>query len=176
MYYYRHGRHRKSQLNIHECRLRLSQKIPPFQVNSEARASSSSASEGEPPKLYIMFCRLNFPHVVRGALHSHQTDFTLFFASQPRLNSSSEEPGLNDERSLTVRRFPNSENRPSQVVRIQSTPEHLGNKVERSPPDFLSVSVSSPGLLSHASDLGESLEIFTHTCAITCSCGNQASV
>ncbi|XP_056281790.1 mitogen-activated protein kinase kinase kinase kinase 5 isoform X2 [Pseudoliparis swirei] len=72
---------------------------------------------------------------------------------KPRLNSSSEEPGLNDERSLTVRRFPNSENRPSQVVRIQSTPEHLGNKVERSPPDFLSVSVSSPGLLSHASDL-----------------------
>uniref|UniRef100_A0A8C3AEL5 Mitogen-activated protein kinase kinase kinase kinase n=1 Tax=Cyclopterus lumpus TaxID=8103 RepID=A0A8C3AEL5_CYCLU len=98
------------------------------------------------------------------SLHSHQTDFTLllFFASQPRLTSSSEELGLNDERSLTVRRFPSSENGPSQVVRIQSTPEHLGNKVEHSPPDFLSVSVSSPGLLSHASDPGESLETFTH--------------
>uniref|UniRef100_A0A8C3AGT1 Mitogen-activated protein kinase kinase kinase kinase n=1 Tax=Cyclopterus lumpus TaxID=8103 RepID=A0A8C3AGT1_CYCLU len=71
---------------------------------------------------------------------------------KPRLTSSSEELGLNDERSLTVRRFPSSENGPSQVVRIQSTPEHLGNKVEHSPPDFLSVSVSSPGLLSHASD------------------------
>ncbi|XP_075964714.1 mitogen-activated protein kinase kinase kinase kinase 5 isoform X1 [Anarhichas minor] len=71
---------------------------------------------------------------------------------KPRLNSSSEELGLNDERSVTVRRFPNSENGPSQVVRIQSTPEHLANKVEHSPPDFLSVSVSSPGLLSHASD------------------------
>ncbi|KAM6917911.1 mitogen-activated protein kinase kinase kinase kinase 5 [Lycodopsis pacificus] len=71
---------------------------------------------------------------------------------KPRLNSSSEELGLNDERSLTVRRFPNSENGPSPVVRIQSTPEHLGNKVEHSPPDFLSASVSSPGLLSHASD------------------------
>uniref|UniRef100_A0A8C3ADY7 Mitogen-activated protein kinase kinase kinase kinase n=1 Tax=Cyclopterus lumpus TaxID=8103 RepID=A0A8C3ADY7_CYCLU len=81
---------------------------------------------------------------------------------KPRLTSSSEELGLNDERSLTVRRFPSSENGPSQVVRIQSTPEHLGNKVEHSPPDFLSVSVSSPGLLSHASDPGESLETFTH--------------
>uniref|UniRef100_A0A8C3AH33 Mitogen-activated protein kinase kinase kinase kinase n=1 Tax=Cyclopterus lumpus TaxID=8103 RepID=A0A8C3AH33_CYCLU len=52
------------------------------------------------------------------SLHSHQTDFTLllFFASQPRLTSSSEELGLNDERSLTVRRFPSSENGPSQVM------------------------------------------------------------
>uniref|UniRef100_A0A3Q3FTN2 Mitogen-activated protein kinase kinase kinase kinase n=1 Tax=Labrus bergylta TaxID=56723 RepID=A0A3Q3FTN2_9LABR len=70
---------------------------------------------------------------------------------KPRLNSSSEELGLNDERSLTVRRFPNSENGPSQVSRRQSTPEQ-GNKVEHSSPDFLSASVSSPGLLSHASD------------------------
>ncbi|XP_041668435.1 mitogen-activated protein kinase kinase kinase kinase 5 isoform X2 [Cheilinus undulatus] len=70
---------------------------------------------------------------------------------KPRLNSSSEELGLNDERSLTVRRFPNSENGPSQVARRQSTPEQ-GNKVEHSSPDFLSASVSSPGLLSHASD------------------------
>uniref|UniRef100_A0A8C4P015 Mitogen-activated protein kinase kinase kinase kinase n=1 Tax=Dicentrarchus labrax TaxID=13489 RepID=A0A8C4P015_DICLA len=70
---------------------------------------------------------------------------------KPRLNSSSEELGLNDERSLTVRRFPNSENGPSQAVRRQSTPEQ-GNKGEHSSPDFLSASVSSPGLLSHASD------------------------
>ncbi|XP_035465436.1 mitogen-activated protein kinase kinase kinase kinase 5 isoform X1 [Scophthalmus maximus] len=70
---------------------------------------------------------------------------------KPRLNSSSEELGLNEERCLTVRRFPNSENGPSQAVRRQSTPEQ-GNKFEHSSPDFLSVSVSSPGLLSHASD------------------------
>uniref|UniRef100_A0A671X3I0 Mitogen-activated protein kinase kinase kinase kinase n=1 Tax=Sparus aurata TaxID=8175 RepID=A0A671X3I0_SPAAU len=56
---------------------------------------------------------------------------------QPRLNSSSEELGLNDEKSLTVRRFPNSENGPSQVTRRQSTPEQ-GNKVEHSSPDYLS--------------------------------------
>lgn len=70
---------------------------------------------------------------------------------KPRLNSSSEEIGLNEERSLTVRRFPNSENGPNQVARRQSTPEQ-GNKVDHSSPDFLSASVSSPGLLSHASD------------------------
>uniref|UniRef100_A0A3B4TUC0 Mitogen-activated protein kinase kinase kinase kinase n=1 Tax=Seriola dumerili TaxID=41447 RepID=A0A3B4TUC0_SERDU len=62
--------------------------------------------------------------------------------------NSSEELGLNEERSLTVRRFPNSENGPNQVARRQSTPEQ-GNKVEHSSPDFLSASVSSPGLLSH---------------------------
>ncbi|XP_047466213.1 mitogen-activated protein kinase kinase kinase kinase 5 isoform X6 [Mugil cephalus] len=70
---------------------------------------------------------------------------------KPRLNSSSEELGLNDEKSLTVRRLPNSENGPNQVSRRQSTPEQ-GNKEDDSSPDFLSVSVSSPGLLSHASD------------------------
>ncbi|XP_034050869.1 mitogen-activated protein kinase kinase kinase kinase 5 isoform X4 [Thalassophryne amazonica] len=70
---------------------------------------------------------------------------------KPRLNSSSEELGLNDERCLTVRRFPNSANGHNQAARRQSTPEQ-GIKVERSSPDFLSVSVSSPGLLSHASD------------------------
>uniref|UniRef100_A0A668AAB5 Mitogen-activated protein kinase kinase kinase kinase n=1 Tax=Myripristis murdjan TaxID=586833 RepID=A0A668AAB5_9TELE len=86
-------------------------------------------------------------------LFSH---FPLVFTaipSQPRLNSSSDEVGLNDERCLTVRRFPNSENGPSQVARRQSTPEQ-GNK-EHSSPDFLSASVSSPGLLSHSSDPGE---------------------
>uniref|UniRef100_A0A672ILB7 Mitogen-activated protein kinase kinase kinase kinase n=1 Tax=Salarias fasciatus TaxID=181472 RepID=A0A672ILB7_SALFA len=77
-----------------------------------------------------------------------------FFPSQPRLNSSSDELGLNDERCLTVRRFPNSENGPSQAARRQSTPEQ-GNKVEHSSPDYLSASVSSPGLLSHASDPGD---------------------
>uniref|UniRef100_A0A665U1B3 Mitogen-activated protein kinase kinase kinase kinase n=1 Tax=Echeneis naucrates TaxID=173247 RepID=A0A665U1B3_ECHNA len=83
-----------------------------------------------------------------------------FFYFQPRLNSSSEELGLNEERSLTVRRFPNSENGSSQAARRQSTPEQ-GNKVEHSSPDFLSASVSSPGLLSHASDPGKSQLEFT---------------
>ncbi|XP_029685353.1 mitogen-activated protein kinase kinase kinase kinase 5 isoform X4 [Takifugu rubripes] len=70
---------------------------------------------------------------------------------KPRLNSSSDEIVLNDDRILTVRRFPNYENGPSQASRRQSTPEQ-GHKVENSSPDYLSASVSSPGLLSHASD------------------------
>ncbi len=92
--------------------------------------------------------------------------------SQPRLNSSSEELGLNDERSLTVRRFPNSENGPSQAARRQSTPEQ-GNKVENSSSDFLSASVSSPGLLSHASDPGESQRFFPNCVNLpTFTCNN----
>uniref|UniRef100_A0A665U162 Mitogen-activated protein kinase kinase kinase kinase n=1 Tax=Echeneis naucrates TaxID=173247 RepID=A0A665U162_ECHNA len=89
-----------------------------------------------------------------------------FFYFQPRLNSSSEELGLNEERSLTVRRFPNSENGSSQAARRQSTPEQ-GNKVEHSSPDFLSASVSSPGLLSHASDPGKSQLEFTDSSVST---------
>uniref|UniRef100_A0A665U1N3 Mitogen-activated protein kinase kinase kinase kinase n=1 Tax=Echeneis naucrates TaxID=173247 RepID=A0A665U1N3_ECHNA len=90
-----------------------------------------------------------------------------FFYFQPRLNSSSEELGLNEERSLTVRRFPNSENGSSQAARRQSTPEQ-GNKVEHSSPDFLSASVSSPGLLSHASDPGKSQLEFTDSSMGAC--------
>ncbi|XP_075305042.1 mitogen-activated protein kinase kinase kinase kinase 5 isoform X5 [Odontesthes bonariensis] len=70
---------------------------------------------------------------------------------KPHLNSSPEELLLNNERSLTVRRFSNSENGPNQMARRRSIPEQ-GSKVAHSPPDFLSVSVSSPGLLSYASD------------------------
>uniref|UniRef100_A0A3Q3KAR0 Mitogen-activated protein kinase kinase kinase kinase n=1 Tax=Monopterus albus TaxID=43700 RepID=A0A3Q3KAR0_MONAL len=79
----------------------------------------------------------------------------LKFPLPPRLNCSSEELSVNDDKSLTVRRFPNSDNRRARVARRQSTPEQ-GNKVEQSSPDFLSVSVSSPGFLSHGSDPGES--------------------
>ncbi|XP_055361422.1 mitogen-activated protein kinase kinase kinase kinase 5 isoform X3 [Betta splendens] len=70
---------------------------------------------------------------------------------KPRINSSPEEIGLSDEKLATVRRFPNSENGPSQASRRQSTPEQ-GNRVEQSTSDYMSSSVSSPGLLSHASD------------------------
>uniref|UniRef100_A0A8C9T925 Mitogen-activated protein kinase kinase kinase kinase n=1 Tax=Scleropages formosus TaxID=113540 RepID=A0A8C9T925_SCLFO len=65
----------------------------------------------------------------------------------------SDEMGLNEEKSLTVRRFPNCEASPVSGLRRQSTPEQ-GSKVEHNPPDFLSVSVSSPGLLSHSSEQG----------------------
>ncbi|KAG5265617.1 hypothetical protein AALO_G00244450 [Alosa alosa] len=69
---------------------------------------------------------------------------------KPRLNSSSDELGLSDG-CLTVRRFPNPDNGPSSGPRRQSTPER-GSQSEHCPPDHLSASVSSPGLLSHTSE------------------------
>uniref|UniRef100_A0A6Q2WZL4 Mitogen-activated protein kinase kinase kinase kinase n=1 Tax=Esox lucius TaxID=8010 RepID=A0A6Q2WZL4_ESOLU len=55
---------------------------------------------------------------------------TVSVSGQPRLNSSSDELGLNDERCSTIRRFPGSENGPGLGVnpRRLSTPEQ-GNKV-----------------------------------------------
>ncbi|XP_042186221.1 mitogen-activated protein kinase kinase kinase kinase 5 isoform X1 [Oncorhynchus tshawytscha] len=70
---------------------------------------------------------------------------------KPQLNSLSDELGLTDERCLTVRRFPGSESSPGLGPRRLSTPEQ-GNKVEHPSPDYLSASVSSPGILSTASD------------------------
>ncbi|KAM9432344.1 mitogen-activated protein kinase kinase kinase kinase 5 isoform 2-T2 [Salvelinus alpinus] len=70
---------------------------------------------------------------------------------KPHLISLSDELGLSDERCLTVRRFPGSESSPGLVPRRLSTPEQ-GNKVEHPSPDYLSASVSSPGILSTASD------------------------
>eukprot|EP00063_Salmo_salar_P092281 XP_014067116.1 PREDICTED: mitogen-activated protein kinase kinase kinase kinase 5-like isoform X4 [Salmo salar] len=68
---------------------------------------------------------------------------------KPHLSSLSDEPDLSDERCLTVRRFPGSEDspRPGLFPRRLSTPEQ-GNKVEQSGPDYLSACGSSPNLLS----------------------------
>uniref|UniRef100_A0A8C8DWA7 Mitogen-activated protein kinase kinase kinase kinase n=1 Tax=Oryzias sinensis TaxID=183150 RepID=A0A8C8DWA7_9TELE len=60
---------------------------------------------------------------------------------------STPELGLSEDGSQTIRRFPNSDNGPSQAVRRQSTPEQ-GNKGGQQASDLLSASVSSPGLLS----------------------------
>ncbi|XP_056446776.1 mitogen-activated protein kinase kinase kinase kinase 5 isoform X2 [Gadus chalcogrammus] len=71
---------------------------------------------------------------------------------KPRLHSGSDDLGLTDERCVTVRRFPNADNGgPAQAARRQSIPGE-GGKAQNTAPDFLSVSVSSPGLLSQTSD------------------------
>uniref|UniRef100_A0A672K0R7 Mitogen-activated protein kinase kinase kinase kinase n=1 Tax=Sinocyclocheilus grahami TaxID=75366 RepID=A0A672K0R7_SINGR len=67
--------------------------------------------------------------------------------SQPRLSSESDEFALSDG-CQTVRRLPGSENGPVPVARRQSSPER-GSNADHSHSDYLSVSVSSPGLLSH---------------------------
>uniref|UniRef100_A0AAQ5Z3T6 Mitogen-activated protein kinase kinase kinase kinase n=1 Tax=Amphiprion ocellaris TaxID=80972 RepID=A0AAQ5Z3T6_AMPOC len=135
---------------------------PPLRKETEAHSEM----------VIIMFssmttCSYYFSFFLNQLIHVVLNEDFSLLPSQPRLNSSSEEIGLNDERCLTVRRFPNSENGPSQVSRRQSTPEQ-GNKVEHSSPDYLSASVSSPGLLSHASDAGECRHYFCtlNSCAV----------
>ncbi|KAL1262682.1 hypothetical protein QQF64_005421, partial [Cirrhinus molitorella] len=73
--------------------------------------------------------------------------------SQARSSSVSDEFALSDG-SQTVRRFPGSDNGPVPVSRRQSTPER-GSNTEHTHSDYLSVSVSSPGLLSHTADQEE---------------------
>ncbi|XP_036430504.1 mitogen-activated protein kinase kinase kinase kinase 5 isoform X5 [Colossoma macropomum] len=75
---------------------------------------------------------------------------------KPRLNSASDELGLN-EGSSTIKRFPGSDNGPALEPRRQSTPER-GSRAEHTQPDYLSASVSSPGLLSHATENEEDSE------------------
>uniref|UniRef100_A0A672ZTF9 Mitogen-activated protein kinase kinase kinase kinase n=1 Tax=Sphaeramia orbicularis TaxID=375764 RepID=A0A672ZTF9_9TELE len=117
---------------------------PPLRKETEAHSEMDVSKDNDFPSPWSPFAEGGI--TTRGHVAPLEDAF-----EEPRLNSSSEEIGLNDERSLTVRRFPNSENGPSQAARRQSTPGQ-GNKLEHSSPDFLSVSVSSPGLLSHASD------------------------
>lgn len=73
---------------------------------------------------------------------------------KPRLSSASDELGLSDGCS-TVKRFPGSDNSPGLGQRRQSTPER-GSKAEHTQPDYLSASVSSPGLLSYTEQEEES--------------------
>ncbi|XP_016364229.1 mitogen-activated protein kinase kinase kinase kinase 5-like isoform X1 [Sinocyclocheilus rhinocerous] len=70
--------------------------------------------------------------------------------SQARSSSVSDEFGLSDG-AQTVRRFTGSDNGPVPVSRRQSTPER-GSNTEHIHSDYMSVSVSSPELLSHTAD------------------------
>uniref|UniRef100_A0A8C2CSI0 Mitogen-activated protein kinase kinase kinase kinase n=1 Tax=Cyprinus carpio TaxID=7962 RepID=A0A8C2CSI0_CYPCA len=67
-----------------------------------------------------------------------------------RSSSVSDEFGLSDG-AQTVRRFAGSDNGPVPVSRRQSTPER-GSNAEHTHSEYMSVSVSSPGLLSHTAD------------------------
>ncbi|XP_016364231.1 mitogen-activated protein kinase kinase kinase kinase 5-like isoform X3 [Sinocyclocheilus rhinocerous] len=75
--------------------------------------------------------------------------------SQARSSSVSDEFGLSDG-AQTVRRFTGSDNGPVPVSRRQSTPER-GSNTEHIHSDYMSVSVSSPELLSHTADHDESV-------------------
>uniref|UniRef100_A0A673N049 Mitogen-activated protein kinase kinase kinase kinase n=1 Tax=Sinocyclocheilus rhinocerous TaxID=307959 RepID=A0A673N049_9TELE len=73
-----------------------------------------------------------------------------------RSSSVSDEFGLSDG-AQTVRRFTGSDNGPVPVSRRQSTPER-GSNTEHIHSDYMSVSVSSPELLSHTADHGKTHE------------------
>ncbi|TRZ00509.1 hypothetical protein DNTS_018407 [Danionella cerebrum] len=73
--------------------------------------------------------------------------------SQTRSSSVSDEYGLSDG-CQTVRRYLGSDNGLMPVARRQSTPER-GSTAEHTQSDYLSVSVSSPGLLSRTTDQDE---------------------
>ncbi|MGH0172567.1 UNVERIFIED_CONTAM: hypothetical protein FKN15_063590 [Acipenser sinensis] len=70
-------------------------------------------------------------------------------AEMPRMSSSPDEGGLDEEKSLTVRRFPLSDNGRSSGLRRRSSPTP-GSLPELVSAGILSASVSSPGLLSRA--------------------------
>ncbi|XP_011613099.1 mitogen-activated protein kinase kinase kinase kinase 5 isoform X3 [Takifugu rubripes] len=133
---------------------------PPLRKETEAHSEMDVSKDNDFPSPWSPFAEGGI--TTRGHVTHLEDAFELEISTlkpgvppplppKPRLNSSSDEIVLNDDRILTVRRFPNYENGPSQASRRQSTPEQ-GHKVENSSPDYLSASVSSPGLLSHASD------------------------
>lgn len=68
---------------------------------------------------------------------------------QPRMSNSPDEGVLDEEKSLTVRRFPLSDNGHSSGLRRRSSPTP-GSLPELVSSGILSASVSSPGLLSRA--------------------------
>uniref|UniRef100_A0AAR2JDZ3 Mitogen-activated protein kinase kinase kinase kinase n=1 Tax=Pygocentrus nattereri TaxID=42514 RepID=A0AAR2JDZ3_PYGNA len=97
----------------------------------------------------------NHPHYTEG------DEDDLEVTQCPRLNSASDELGLN-EGSSTIKRFPGSDNGPGLGPRRQSTPER-GSRAEHTQPDYLSASVSSPGLLSHAIENGTCVHAYIVT-------------
>uniref|UniRef100_A0A674PG86 Mitogen-activated protein kinase kinase kinase kinase n=1 Tax=Takifugu rubripes TaxID=31033 RepID=A0A674PG86_TAKRU len=132
--------------------------LEPLSAVRHTIRSTNKHARAERTRSEIDFDKLQFEPPLRKETEAHSEMVIITSLNLPLLCHhlvSSDEIVLNDDRILTVRRFPNYENGPSQASRRQSTPEQ-GHKVENSSPDYLSASVSSPGLLSHASDPGQS--------------------
>ncbi len=106
-----------------------------------------------PPKVTVSMC-ISF-YITLFLLVCFWNSYS-YQPSQARSSSVSDEFGLSDG-AQTVRRFTGSDNGPLPVSRRQSTPER-GSNTEHTHSDGMSVSVSSPGLLSNTADHGN-----THT-------------
>uniref|UniRef100_A0A8C5BHP2 Mitogen-activated protein kinase kinase kinase kinase n=1 Tax=Gadus morhua TaxID=8049 RepID=A0A8C5BHP2_GADMO len=120
---------------------------PPLLKETEARSEMDVSKENDFPSPWSPFAE--------GGITARSTlkpGVPPPLPPKPRLHSGSDDLGLTDERCVTVRRFPNADNGgPAQAARRQSIPGE-GGKAQNTAPDFLSVSVSSPGLLSQTSD------------------------
>ncbi|XP_066551160.1 mitogen-activated protein kinase kinase kinase kinase 5 isoform X3 [Amia ocellicauda] len=119
---------------------------PPLRKETEAHTEMDLTKENDFPSPWSPFSD--------GGMNSNSTlkqGVPPPLPPKPRLNSNSEEGCLDEDRSLTVRRLPSSDNGPTQGLRRLSTPVQ-GSQAEHSPPGYLSASVSSPGLLSRSTD------------------------
>uniref|UniRef100_A0A672K4P7 Mitogen-activated protein kinase kinase kinase kinase n=1 Tax=Sinocyclocheilus grahami TaxID=75366 RepID=A0A672K4P7_SINGR len=119
---------------------------PPMRKETEASAEMDVTKDNDFSSPWSPFTE--GPITSRGHLAPLEDAFE--DPSQPRLSSESDEFALSDG-CQTVRRLPGSENGPVPVARRQSSPER-GSNADHSHSDYLSVSVSSPGLLSHTAD------------------------
>uniref|UniRef100_A0A8C0J619 Mitogen-activated protein kinase kinase kinase kinase n=1 Tax=Chelonoidis abingdonii TaxID=106734 RepID=A0A8C0J619_CHEAB len=110
---------------------------PPLRKETEAR--DEMVGLGFPSFIIITMSSLFYPH--------------LFYLLQPRINNYPEESLADDEKSQTIKHFPDSQSRALPAHRRQSIPT-CGSQAEPSPIG-MTCSLSSPGLLTaRYSDLG----------------------
>uniref|UniRef100_A0A672N1H0 Mitogen-activated protein kinase kinase kinase kinase n=1 Tax=Sinocyclocheilus grahami TaxID=75366 RepID=A0A672N1H0_SINGR len=139
----RNSRAEKTQSQINFDRLQFE---PPMRKETEASAEMDVTKDNDFSSPWSPFTE--GPITSRGHLAPLEDAFE--DPSQARSSSVSDEFGLSDG-AQTVRRFAGSDNGPVPVSRRQSTPER-GSNAEHIHSDYMSVSVSSPGLLSHTAD------------------------
>uniref|UniRef100_A0A8B9KIP3 Mitogen-activated protein kinase kinase kinase kinase n=1 Tax=Astyanax mexicanus TaxID=7994 RepID=A0A8B9KIP3_ASTMX len=117
--------------------------LEPLAERHTIRSTHNKHTRAERTRSEINFDKLQFEPPLRKETEAHSEMVSMSYS----LFSASDELGLNDGCS-TVKRFPGSDNGPGLGQRRQSTPER-GSRAEHTQPDYLSASVSSPGLLSH---------------------------
>ncbi|KAI2657991.1 Mitogen-activated protein kinase kinase kinase kinase 5 [Labeo rohita] len=139
----RSARAERTQSQINFDRLQFE---PPMRKETEASAEMDVTKDNDFSSPWSPFAEgpITTRALRRSCLYGKE------LPSQARSSSVSDEFALSDG-SQTVRRFPGSDNGPVPVSRRQSTPER-GSNADHTHSDYLSVSVSSPGLLAHTAD------------------------
>uniref|UniRef100_A0A671NTH9 Mitogen-activated protein kinase kinase kinase kinase n=1 Tax=Sinocyclocheilus anshuiensis TaxID=1608454 RepID=A0A671NTH9_9TELE len=122
---------------------------PPMRKETEASAEMVREALASPDFILFFFTLFHLPPLSSTLKQGVPPPLP----PKARSSSVSDEFGLSDG-AQTVRRFAGSDNGPVPVSRRQSTPER-GSNAEHIHSDYMSVSVSSPGLLSHTADHGK---------------------